>query len=350
MTGGSLKKTLRAAIEYAFCRLPVARAAYAERDILRNGLQSTASKLTEATAALATLQAQKLSEPEIARFLKDADAASRNRLFDAFAAVDLSDCLYVKTDRDRFVVNAKDQVISRGLFVSGNADFHKFKTAIDLLSHHGGVKTDLLVDVGANIGSICIPAVTHGFVKRAIAVEPHPTNCRLLRANVALNDLIEQIEVVARAASPMDNDVLVMELSKDNWGDHRIFSPVRTEGLYGEAERKQIEVPAIKIDSLNGVMGNPALLVWMDIQGYEGHALQGAQQLLTSQKPPLVLEFWPYGMLRSDSFSALCSSVAHYNGFFDLARAVPSLRKMDELGNLFEEIGPAGQHTDILVI
>ena len=148
------------------------------------------------------------------------------------------------------MINAKDQVISRGLFVSGSADFDKFKVAIDLLRRHRAANTlDLLVDVGANLGSICIPAVTDSFAKRAIAVEPHPTNCRLLRANIALNDLLDRIEVVDRAVSINDNELLIMELSNDNWGDHRIFSPVRTPGLYGESERKQIEVRSIKIDS-----------------------------------------------------------------------------------------------------
>ena len=235
-------------------------------------------KTGRTTAALAA----KTVEVEVARFLKEADPASRNRLFDAFTAVGgVSDYLYVETEQARFVVNARDQAISRGLFVSGSADFEKFKTTADLLKRHKSMNTiDLLVDVGANLGSICIPAITRGFVKRAIAVEPHPTNCRLLRANIALNDLLDQIEVVARAASAIDNEMLVTELSNDNWGDHRIFSSVRTGGLYGEADRKQMEVQSIKIDSLLGLEGNPALLIWMDIQGYEGHALQGRNSCL----------------------------------------------------------------------
>jgi hypothetical protein len=113
--------------------------------------------------------------------------------------------------------------------------------------------------------------------------------------------------------------------------------------------RAQIEVQSIKIDSLDGLKGNPALLLWVDIQGYEGHALLGAQRLL-AEKPPLVLEFWPYGMLRSDSFLALRSSTVHYSGFFDLAKPMHGLRKMTELGNLFDEIGSGGQFMDILVI
>jgi FkbM family methyltransferase len=343
----TMKQKLRAAIEAGLRRLPVARAAYAERDSLSERLVSTEAKLAEATAALAA----KPYEVEVARFLKEAAPASRDRLFDAFAAVGgLSDYLYVETEQARFVVNARDQFISRGLFVSGSADYEKFKTTVDLLRRYKNIDgIDLLVDVGANLGSICIPAITDGFVKRAIAVEPHPTNCRLLRANIALNDLVDRIEVVARAASARDDEMLIMELSKDNWGDHRIFSSARIGGLYGETDRKKIEVQSVKIDSLYGLKGNPALLIWIDIQGYEGFALQGAQQLL-AERPPLVLEFWPYGMLRSDSFSALCSSTLQYNGFLDLAKPTQPLRKMNELQSLFHEVGPAGEFTDILVI
>ena len=87
----------------------------------------------------------------------------------------------------------------------------------------------------------------------------------------------------------------------------------------------------------------------MDIQGYEGYALRGAPQVL-AELPPLVVEFWPYGMLRADSFSALCAAVAHYNGFFDLAKPAQRLRKLSELDDLFKEIGPDGQYTDILLI
>lgn len=343
----TMKQKLRVAIEAGLRRLPVARVAYAERDVLSERLVSTEAKLAETTAALAA----KPFEVEVARFLKEAVPASRDRLFDAFTAVGgLSDYLYVETEQARFVVNARDQFISRGLYVSGSADFDKFKTTVDLLRRYKNVnKIDLLVDVGANLGSICIPAIIDGLVKRAIAVEPHPTNCRLLRANIALNDLVDRIEVVARAASARDNETLTMELSNDNWGDHRIFSSARIGGLYGETDRKQMEVPSIKIDSLCGLKGNPASLIWMDIQGYEGFALQGAQQVL-AERPPLVLEFWPYGMLRSDSFSALCSSTLQYNGFFDLAKPTQPLRKMNELQNLLYEIGPDGQFTDILVI
>ena len=63
------------------------------------------------------------------------------------------------------------------------------------MKSHGTTKPEILIDIGANIGPICIPAVKRNYVKQAIAIEPGPDNARLLRANVALNSLHDRIIV-----------------------------------------------------------------------------------------------------------------------------------------------------------
>jgi FkbM family methyltransferase len=324
-----MKKMLRSSLDYVFRRFPVSRSVYAERDALKEHLPTA---------------------QDVALFLKRTDSASRNQLFDAFREVGLSEHLYVELDRECFLVNAQDEYISRELFVSGCTDFSKFEIAVDLLKQHNENADvfELIIDVGANIGSVCIPVVMRGIAKRAIAIEPHPTNCRLLHTNIAINGLRDQIEVVERAASTDDDSPLPMEISKDNWGDHRIFCS-NEPGIYEEEEREQIEVRSIMLDSIKGVNAGMHMLLWMDIQGYEGHALCGAKVML-AEKPPLILEFWPYGMMRAKSFSPLCHSIAHYRGFFDLNNPAHPLRPLDELNSLFDEIGPTGRFTDILVI
>jgi FkbM family methyltransferase len=331
-----VKDKLRAAIELVLRRLPVARGVYLERDAL--------------AARVRRIEDERAEEMAVARFLQQADMASRNRLFDAFSQVGLSDYLYAELGGARFLVNARDKGISRALFIAGASDFDKFETATRLLeqARPGGGKVDVLLDVGANIGSICVPAVLRGFAERAVAVEAQPTNCRLLRANIAINGLADRIEVVERAASDRDGAVLSMELSDGNWGDHRIAAS-RAPGRYGEAERAHIDVPSIRLESLDHLDASGRMLVWMDVQGYEGHALAGAERLLAAT-PPLVLEFWPYGILRADSFAALQRSVAHYRGFHDLERPELPLRPIQELDKLFAELGPDGPFTDILVV
>ncbi len=45
--------------------------------------------------------------------------------------------------------------------------------AVSLLGRRGLTS---LIDIGANIGTICIPAVKCGLFDRAIAIEPEPLN------------------------------------------------------------------------------------------------------------------------------------------------------------------------------
>ncbi|RPJ80913.1 MAG: hypothetical protein EHM18_17695, partial [Acidobacteria bacterium] len=54
-------------------------------------------------------------------------------------------------------------------------------------------------------------------------------------------------------------------------------------------------------------------LVWVDIQGHEGHFLRGAQSLLR-RGVPIVTEFWPYAIERSgmsvEEYTSLVTSTS----------------------------------------
>ena len=95
-----------------------------------------------------------------------------------------------------------------------------------------------LYDIGANIGSICIPAVKRNLVETAFAVEPVSKNFQLLRINVILNNLDEKIKPFNFALSSEDDQNLDMELASDNSGDHRIRLNKSDTNLYDEEKRK----------------------------------------------------------------------------------------------------------------
>ena len=249
------------------------------------------------------------------------------------------DRLLIVDAQETFVVNMRDQVIGRDLYAHGHFDFDKFVRVIDLL----GGKVDLLIDVGANIGTISIPAVNRGLAARAIAIEPDPRNCRLLRANIALNGL-DQRMTVHEAALGAEEGTLELELAEDNFGDHRI--KVSSDGgIYNEDRRASVTVKGTTLDAV--CPSGEGALIWIDTQGYEGFVLEGGGRLLAGQ-PPLALEFWPYGMSRAGSYDRLKAAIGHYGGFVDLAR--PGQRRpISDLGALWQEVGVTGEHTDILV-
>ena len=103
----TIKERIRPVVEGALRHLPVARAAYAAVGIcLERNWQTRTLPWQTRTLPWQTRTlpwrimrcVRKTSSEKLPAFF-GADAASRDRLFDAFAAVDLSDYLYVRAGR-----------------------------------------------------------------------------------------------------------------------------------------------------------------------------------------------------------------------------------------------------------
>lgn len=178
---------------------------------------------------------------------------------------------------EKYVVSTKDEGTGRLLFQRGEIEFQKLVTAMELLAREGFESPNHLIDVGANIGIIAIPALSRGLVKSATAIEPHPENIRLLYTNLALNGVQDRTRVLAQAVGAESGVTLLLDESP-------VDSSIHAIGNAG------IPVPSSKLDDLELPCKNA--LLWMDIEGYEGHALRGAPKLLASGIP-VVCEFNP---------------------------------------------------------
>ena len=250
---------------------------------------------------------------------------------------------------EKYVVLNSDKAISRVLFIKGSFDFDKVEKAISVVSAvNKAFKLETLIDVGANIGTVCIPAVKRGLAANAIAIEPEPLNYRVLVANIFLNGLADRIETYHLALGSEDNQTLELELSEGHSGDHRIHVANET----GTASSGKItSVKSETFDSVVPAVDRNSCLVWMDTQGYEGIILQGAQNIIRAQVP-MVVEFWPEGMKRMRSYPALKEALLNYSEYYDLSdehpRPVPITQK--SVDALYEGLGETGQWTDVLLI
>jgi len=248
---------------------------------------------------------------------------------------------------ETFVVNSHDHIIGRELFISGEFDFEKFILAYDLIAlHRPDRKPKLLIDVGCNIGTICIPAVVRNYVERAIGIEPDPENCRLFKANVELNGAASRIVLHSAAAGPTDGDMLELELCSFNLGDHRIRTLGSNEDQT-KSIRQKVVVRSSRLDTICAVHLDTDLLIWVDVQGFEGHVLAGSTEILR-RRPPLVLEFWPGALCSTGGFELLKASLAVYSSFIDLGNP-GRVRPIAELDQMPDEIGMGTAQTDILV-
>ena len=266
-----------------------------------------------------------------------------------FDSAEPNTLLLTTIGQERFLVSSSDQSIGRDVYLYGGYDFEKFEKVLARLDK--GFECKLLIDIGANIGTICIPAVKRRYFERALAFEPEPFNYSLLAANISINGLSTEVESYNLALGENEDEELSFELSETNYGDHRIrFSGER--GLYGEDQRKVINIKSEPLDKIVNDIDPASTLIWMDTQGFEGYVLKGAQRTL-AKRPPLVIEFSPYHMRRSGSYQKLKQALCGvgYSMFFDLNEDAAPIEVSEEaFDTLFERIGENGNYTDLLIV
>lgn len=235
----------------------------------------------------------------------------------------------VANHRELLLADDTDTYIGREVLATGGFEFDLVTKAVRLTGPRR-----VLVDVGANIGTVCVPAVSRGLAQRAIAIEPDPNNFRLLRCNTILNE-VDQLVTCVQAAAGDTTRTVHLELADDgNQGDHRVGD--------GTGPRTSIEVPMQPLSPLLDASTDD--LVWVDVQGCEPLVLDGWPEL-TERNVPMVIEVAPW--LLGDSVNRLLDQLAGYDTFTDLRnsdQAVP----VDQLPEFVANI-PDGHHRDLLM-
>ena len=263
---------------------------------------------------------------------------------------------------------------ANGLLSFSNMDLHNAKALfihraweIDLITRSmeylrreglvGKPGKDVLVDVGANLGMICIAMLKRGYFREAIAIEPDPRNFALLKRNIEQNGLEGRIRALPFAVSDESADV-EFELSEVNFGDHRVRG-ARTSALseMGEEGRAVVTVPARRLDDLlrgeAGLDAGTIGLVWVDIQGHEGRLFRGSRETL-SHGMPLISEFWPYGIRRSglerDAYAEVVRSLFERFVIVDAATGKTEPREAGAIAELFDAHPRPEQNLELIFL
>ena len=254
---------------------------------------------------------------------------------------DAEPCFVLVNRSEKFLLDSRDQVISRAIYRRGYHDFSVFISALNLLDNpQNHVK--LLDDVGANIGDICISAVARGLASQAIAVEADSHNFNLLRTNILLNNLQNRISAHQVAAGSSDGQVVQLLRSETNFGDHQI-RPVTNSGTLSS-----IEVNERSLDSIVPKIDPQTDLVWIDVQGYEVEVLRGSSEICRTCVP-IVMEISPEHLKVHGIVDDLLDCISNYRGFFDLARYRPTFQPIVNLREMYADLDSRQAHTDILL-
>lgn len=262
---------------------------------------------------------------------------------------------------------------ANGLLSFSNMDLHNARALyvhraweIDLITrsfeylkregHVGKPGADVLIDVGGNVGMICIAMVKRDYFREAVAIEPDETNFALLTRNIEQNGLRGRIRAFRCAMSDRSGDV-ELEIAKENFGDHRVRAAHSLErALMSEEGRATVRVPARTLDDLMAEASlDPARvgLVWADIQGFEGYLFRGASATL-AHGAPVLSEFWPYGILRSgmdrDTFASIVRSLFPRIVIVDAATDRFEERDSADITHLFDTHRRPEQQLEIIFL
>ena len=192
--------------------------------------------------------------------------------------------LFSKGEKEKFILQSNDKVIGRTVYTTKKPfDFDKLTKILKILNLK---RNELLIDVGANIGTICIPAIKRKLFKKALAFEPEPLNFSLLLSNIIINGCYNKISAHNIALGNKNREKLNLKLDKYNKGNHRIIKKSKINS------KKNIIINSYKLDSFLKNIDSLTTLLWIDVQGYETKVLMGAKKLL-NKKAPVCVEFSP---------------------------------------------------------
>lgn len=234
--------------------------------------------------------------------------------------------------------------MGKHLFVHRNYEINFIENTIAFLQKEGWLKAgtnNTVLDIGANIGMIGIALLRKKFFDKSWEFEPSPYSFRLLEKNVKQNNLEEKIRCFNIALSS-ENDLFEFELAEGNSGDNRV-KLTSEKGKRKEQKRKTIEINANTFDHFllehSELSSSEIDLIWMDIQGHEGHFFKGAEQFLKKRKIACVSEFWGYGIKRAgmtqNEYCAILKST--FTNFYLYEGANFHLHEIAEIKNLFRE-------------
>lgn len=247
-----------------------------------------------------------------------------------------------------------DQVIRNIIKQRGAFDEPQIVGVTNVLEEYYGFTPHLFVDVGANIGTHSIFAIKSGMYQRAIAIEPDPRNFQLLVMNSILNRVYPRMMFSSKALSN-ETKLAEFELSPNNFGDHRVITDKTTEdGLFHEKMWSRIQVETELLDNIKGLTLNKKdTLVWIDVQGHEGHLFEGATRTFHNDNSPyIVCEFYPYGLIRSGGLDKFLSFLETRSKIINIAN--PNWQNVnltvDILRQLADNTSNMEWHLDLLLI
>lgn len=177
-----------------------------------------------------------------------------------------------------FLFPEKDAVVGPNL-----RDFGEFaRVEVDLIGDYlAHLKPGTFIDVGANIGSVCLPVAKRFPDHWTIAVEGHGGLAQLLSTNAFANGLyrVEVLHAVAGAEAKIARFPSVRLWTEGNFGSLSLASA-----------DQDVRTANVRMLTLDEIAPDDTRFVKVDVEGFEPSVLAGAQRVLKKIRPVWLLE------------------------------------------------------------
>jgi FkbM family methyltransferase len=191
-----------------------------------------------------------------------------------------------------FVVDTSD-LIDRALALEGIWEAEQLEDFAAVCRRR---QVDYFFDIGANAGIYSILLASKGLGGELIAFEPDPGNYARLLANLSVNRLIGTVRALPLALGAQPGEMSLMEAGAGNRGESWIVHPDKPpEEAPGVATHR---VKQVRFDDEFSITGK-TILMKMDVEGSEFHALAGMERTLRENECYLQVELY------SDRFDEL---------------------------------------------
>ena len=180
-------------------------------------------------------------------------------------------------------------------------------TAINILKKFNAKKTTF-IDIGANIGTTCLPAASFGY--KVIAYEANPLMTSYLLQNISLNPNLKII-TFPFALGNMNNKTVEIFENIGNQGSSSIikdWSPGKQSKIKYKTHITTLDE---SLRNLN-LQKNENLIIKLDVEGYELEVIKGARNTIKEYKPIILFENNPVSPY---SAKAIRKKLQNYNFF-----------------------------------
>lgn len=142
------------------------------------------------------------------------------------------------------------------------------QNTIRILKQNPGMQ---FLDIGVNIGVHTIPVAKFG--RRVVAIDANKRNLELVSKSLVLGGLQDQVILIWNAVSDKIENVSLQFA-------HRNIGGTSVKSLGGDSVSEDKTATTITLNNITSIFQGKTIFMKMDIESYEWHALQGANEFL----------------------------------------------------------------------